>query len=451
LVTYPRAIVRLTFLLASPSPASLLPYPANVPTGWLSFLAPGISLVGGVLDLLQSLASPIPYSVQVVPKRLVVRRTPYREADTATVEVDYRNFPFDPRVARAVAMVAYIGQGRDANDPLDISGLAPIFTGYADDGRWEAGDTNQIELNGRDQTALLLDAKWSGEMLDLAKPLEELVRSIVGRQAATKGFEVEVRGKPPVLASVRADTGSTQAAAPTDSLWDVISNLAAQAGMVAWVEINRVIIAPAQSVRNAAATPAFVLGQNLKRLVVKRLWQRRSDVTVVVRSYDVATGTTLSAVYPESAEGDFAGTGEKREQEAMLFTVSNVTSKAELARIARQIYERRAIADVEIELETKEMVGLAGEDLTALKAGDSIAVIVGAEEREFLHRRTTFQRTSFLISRGYDPEVALAIAAAYDTIAKVYQVEVAEHRFGTDGNEGYSLRVTALNYLEAGA
>jgi hypothetical protein len=117
--------------------------------------------------------------VNVQVRDVVVSRNDYKTADTFTAEIDYKSFPFDPRIIRACGVVIYmqdmgsiynqdtgkvniiIPGGPSVGDP-NISNA--VFIGFVDENEIVFDDAGRkVLLSGRDTTALLIDQKYTSQ------------------------------------------------------------------------------------------------------------------------------------------------------------------------------------------------------------------------------------------------------------------------------------------------
>jgi hypothetical protein len=451
MILHPRALVRLAFLLESSNRNRLA---TLLPPGWERLLE-GASALGnsGALGIGGSVGGAIlgarvleSHRVDVVPRRMTIRRTPYDEADQVDVEIDFGLLPVDPRLFKEVAIEAHIGVVNEIGEVFVPEVASRLFVGYADEVRQRMSG-NAMVIEGRDQTGLLLDRPWTGEVLDLGEPISVLVGGILSAHPATATMRVEVRGPDVVLGQERAETnGQVLAGETTESCWDKISQLAAEAGMVAWVDGEVVVIGESQTlVGDLGGLPALVYGRNLTELRVQRGMARYSSPPVLVVSWDPERRETISAVWPPARPADATGDGLGRSSAAVMYQLSNVKEQGALERAARAIWTRRASQEVWLELETRDMKGGNGEDLTRLKAGSPVRVYITADEEEYLYGKNVGERRRWLEGRGYRAEVASAIAAQYEELAPVYQVRTAVHEW--DAASGYRLRLELTNFI----
>jgi hypothetical protein len=205
----------------------------------------------------------------ISPRSLTVERNGLRTADTASITIDHRDAPFDPRSIRSAAVENLLGvipasefgagvEGERREDGSlrsiverrrdgSVVDSSTRFVGFVDE--WEVmldgedGDT--ITLDCRDMTALLLDEKLpQGSGIDLTLPLDRGISALLEDSPSTRGIEVVygVEGESaPVPADAlpasrrarrgrvaqRARRGGTQM-----SLWDHITDVCTQVGVV---------------------------------------------------------------------------------------------------------------------------------------------------------------------------------------------------------------------------
>lgn len=129
--------------------------------------------------------------IELIPNSCSVELNPYRTADSAKIEIDFRMLPFDPRRIRAMTVEIFGGvftpeEWARANGPPDAPGLVLpdvpgpetavtsfqgpatnlLFQGFADDCELELDERAQtISINARDLTGELLDAEAPANLM----------------------------------------------------------------------------------------------------------------------------------------------------------------------------------------------------------------------------------------------------------------------------------------------
>ncbi|MCC6546208.1 hypothetical protein IT570_03480 [Candidatus Sumerlaeota bacterium] len=443
-VYYPRAVIRFLFQLDRRVDALVA---ALLPPGWEKFAQAAGSVVNAAAasnGVLQG-----DYMVDVVPQRLRVKCNSYHEADEAFATIDFARFPFDPRIAKAVTMQIHMGAVGSVDEKLKLSKKTLLFTGYVDEGDWQQDDDSTIKFDARDQTALIHGRPFSGQQVDVTKPLIEVIQAILQEHPSTAPMKVEARGVDGsiVIADFKGDIGGQKhSGETTQSAWEVITHLCIEVGWICWVEQDTVVIAESQALIGIKG-PKFIYGQNLKEIGVKRQvgWAKAAPITV--RSWNPVERKTISATWPKEMKPEVQGDGKPKPPDANLYCLSNVKDVAALERAARCIWVRRQSQDICLDFTTAEMKGIDNEELLQLRAGMPIQVLFTRAEEQFLYGKTLGEATRYLLGQGYRPGVAAAIAGAYQDITALYQVDTAEHSF--DEQKGYQLRVKAASYIQA--
>jgi hypothetical protein len=137
--------------------------------------------------------------IDIVCKSINVERNDYSEADTVKLTIDYKAFPFDPRCVRACGISVFMQNrekhfdkdGREVrivpNDlDIDKEGANKVFIGFADESsiRFDT-ESKTISIEGRDYTALLIDAKRiNTSPIPLSKPIDQVIQDLLNEQLA---------------------------------------------------------------------------------------------------------------------------------------------------------------------------------------------------------------------------------------------------------------------------
>lgn len=458
-VYYPRAVAVLTFILDNPADEKVAPF---LPQGWAdglpAALQAGADLVeqfsnglAGALNAFLGLSGPATHTVAVIPDRLRVEKNGYDEADSIDLEIDQANFPFDPRVARAIRIEAFLGNVGGVNDPLPLTSATRIFSGYADKGDWDISENSSLSLKGRDQTALLIDTPWSGAKVEWSGTLTEAARMVLDSSPVSRPMGVELRGVnvEPSPGGERSDAAGSEASMAVKNdktLWGVLNDLAGMVGLVVWVEDNTVVFAPGQTVTGSVDAPEMIYGENLENIKISRKVGFGKAPVIQCVSYDALARTKIVAQWPQELPPAQTGDGQAKSENVLQYHLNGITSVAELERAAKAIYTRRERQDISLALSTIEMRDLGGQfDLVRLRAGDPVRIWFSEAERDFLVNRPMDERLRYLRSKGFADQAALAIARSYDWISPLYQVVNATHEM--DRTQGYKLSVDAASYL----
>lgn len=362
--------------------------------------------------------------VDIVPVRARISRNGLMEADTATVDFDFRTIPIDPRSLRAVFLDLVIGtvepnefeQGinlvtRDDGSLLSIVGRVPgqetrmgtttRFVGYADD--WGAsltGDGDSLSVEARDLTAPLIDEPLpTGVTIDMQRPLADGVQELVDLFAATRGLkvifgnpgDVDDRGErgPTPAASVpkprKARRGKqTRRARSGDakmSVWDHIVDTVVATGYIPIIRGLRLyLIEPRTFYQGTARAKRMMYGRNLLDLEFSRKIGGNTKVpTVEVRCPDpeigktrwarapVPANTRSNGIFgesdpPKATRANNVSPGGSTQEQIRVIPVSGISDGETLARIANSLYEQIGRQEIEGSWSTHDITSLDSED-----------------------------------------------------------------------------------------
>ncbi len=392
----------------------------------------------------------------------------YAQADTFRIVLPYDWFPFDPRLIRACGVAIYMGgvdspgkelpAGADQRQNLQL-------TGHVDDAVIDLGEDGKVTLEGRDFTGLMIDTPWQAFIegkegkenvrrpagIDLRRPLDQVLRYILDKSKATKALKIEFRQTtPPTLGKWHA-LGEAEIGEDA-STWDVIKHLVHQAGLICFVELDALVVMPAQALKEKGQIAgAFVLGENLVSLQLKRKLGRLRALNIRVRSYDPKHKRTLTGGFPKQPveKITIGADGQKtKERQFQDFSVPNVADKAQLDKIAETIYTLRSRQQIEGQLRTEDLTSLVGGnelELTRLRSGSAITVEVDPEDRTQLRRLEPAQREKYLKARGYASKVAAVVARAFDELDTAFYTKAVTKRYSH--TDGMTFSVDFVNFI----
>lgn len=277
-----------------------------------------------------------PHVWTVVARRLRINLNNYKEADTFSAEIDYKNFPFDPRIVRSCGVSIYI---EDKKQIFDVAGnkaldrIKPgykniVFQGFVDSDKIELNQSNRtIRLEGRDFTSLLIDREYFGDPIATTKPLDKIIQDLLNQLTETKTTASEVglgltldnqTGESlPILGGI---AGEKEALANVfngkgkKSYWDVIQDLVSTTGLICYVSLDRLVITKPRNLYDRKKSKVFVYGRNVKSLEYERKLGRQKGFNVQVIGINFGTKELISAKIPEDATEAWAkDIGIKRE------------------------------------------------------------------------------------------------------------------------------------------
>lgn len=392
---------------------------------------------------------------EVIPRSVDIERNSVREADTATVEIDYRDLPLDPRMVRSLLVAVFLGDAGAPDRALDLNSDAfRAFIGFVDEPATTlegGGDT--VKLTARDYTSLFLDQPWSGASVDLRASLAAIVKRIVALTPGTDDLKVAMATgvDDANLATVTGRTSWTPRNAKDDT-WSVLSDLCGLLGLIPLVQGDELqIIEPA---RVADASAVMCYGENVERLTYSRRLNEVKSYQVLVRAWDEQARTAREALYPTTAKvlrRKVTKTGKVTETQAPIlpFYVSGSYTEAQLQDIARRAWEDVVRSQIEGELTTRELYDLDGGALWTLGNGDLLQITLGRSAPTLLAGQSEAEAIAALTAprQGLAPEVARLLvqsAKQADALVSTFYVLSAKHSWSRE--DGYQLTLRFTTY-----
>lgn len=373
----------------------------------------------------------------ILPVSFEIQRNGLTTADTATIELDFKDAPFDPRSIRSAAVELVFGvigaddHARGARGELRPDGTLPSvperqgegatppglsrFVGIVDEwgGTLDGSTSDTVSLTCRDMTALLLDQQIpKGAGVNLALPLDRAVREFLDLFPPCRGFDVVygVEGETPItpvdaLPPSRRTAGRRARRAQRVekmAVWDYLSDLAVSLGLVATLEDYTIrFVQPRTFYASRSASRRMVYGRNLERFDFRRKIGGVKTPTIEVRALDPVLGRTRwarhpvrdgqpkSGVYPDRPPRPTraetvppSSTG--AEDKIQTFTLSGFADPTTLERAAESIWQQIGRQEIEIEIETADVASYERDpseaDLLALRAGDAVEVLIASQD-----------------------------------------------------------------------
>lgn len=443
------------------------------------------------------------YSLEVVPKSVTVSINTYKEADTFQMELDYKSFPFDPRLIRALGVTIHV---RDMKSLYDAAGrrqqLIPneddvVFTGFADEETLEFNDaTRTVRFEGRDFTSLFIDAPFPRGTVSMEQPLDVVLADLVTQREATRRIRVVNRtglATLPTIAKFYPEFGATKLGGRKvsrrgESYWDAIQDLIGRAGLIGYIEIDKLVLAKPQNLYGGVSPYQFIYGKNLTALTFRRKLSQQKGFNVRVRSIHAEAtsgeGRILQAEIPAEATSAWLekigltanpvtikqpiAQGTNRdgttptEQVApyLAFNVPNVRDKAQLINIGEGIFEELGRQQIEGDLETREMVIRQTEsrgsepvefDVRKIRTATPVKLELAQDELEQTRALGTesdsvARRFAYLVDRGYPANVAVALASVLGKYPTNFYTKSVEYTM--DRDSGFKMRLEFLNFIE---
>lgn len=433
------------------------------------------------------------YRFTVVCKNLSVNLNSYREADTFEATIDFKNFPFDPRTIRSAGVTINVEDRKKlfkTNNALNLLEPTPettIFQGFVDEDSISLNeDARTVKLTGRDFTSLLIDREYIEKPIVLSKPLDQVFRDLLDQLPETRleGNEgiriVNQTGAPlPIIANFASDkepSAGRKNPRKNRSYWDQIQEIVEQAGLIAYISLDELIITKPRTLYDRSRAKLFVFGKNLLNLDFKRKLGRQKGFNVRVVSLNIERKEVIDAKIPEQGTQEWAEDigiirkriqiptiktngeqGEPKDAPFITFRVRDVANFQQLVEIGQKIYEEMGRQQIEGSLTTKEMVVCDKQqnpfNATQFRIGTPIEVGIDQGDLKGLPQLVNGNPNvskgaikKFLIQRCYKPEVAAAFADSlleFDTPFFTKEVE-----FTLDQENGWQMTINFINFIE---
>lgn len=425
------------------------------------------------------------YSFNTLARSLTVNINDYTQADTFSAELDYKNFPFDPRTIRSLGVQIYIqDMGSVFQKNNKLNNLIPdekniVFSGFADEESINFDELSRtVKIEGRDFTSLLIDAPYDKGPIIMDKPINLVVQELLDGLPSVAALEVEIRGIEgdlPTLKQFAPDFNPLAGAKNgkrAEKYWDVIQGLITRAGLIAFMEIDKLIISKPRALFNKENAKQFVYGKNIKSLSFKRKLGRQKGFNIRVVSLDLEGKRTVEAKIPEEASTEFSkalGLAKERikiksqksdgtiaEKDAPFFTfrLADIRSKDHLIAVGESIFEEIGRQQIEGDFETLDMCVDEGTiqnpvrfDFTKIRVATPIEIEIDQGDQEGVSRlKTEAQREKFLVSRCYTPSVAKALARTMGKFDTPFYTRAVE--FNVDNDRGFRMKLDFVNFIE---
>ncbi len=344
-----------------------------------------------------------PIEVLVLPKKVSITRNDYKTADTFNMKLDYKNFPFDPRIIRSCGVVIYM-EDMQGPDKIVPSRDNTVFAGYVDTETVSFDEMNQeVSFEGRDFTCLLIDQKYAiNKPVSEQMPLDVAIKEFLGQVPALQQLKIENRTGSTELPSLssfypaHADPLNGQRnPGSKESYWSMIQDACNRASLVCFMELQTLVITvPRNQSETRNDDIKFIYGKNVKKLEFKRKLGRLKNINISVRSR--AGKEVIIAKIPLEAEQSWCDAFGIKKEEVIVpqllptgliddqskgskvsgdqfvdhakgvagqpapylsFNIDNVADHAQLVKIGQSTYEQYSLQQLEGTLETREMLG----------------------------------------------------------------------------------------------
>lgn len=392
----------------------------------------------------------------------------------------------------------------------EVAGSAIRFAGWVDTWNvtYANDKADLVQIECRDYTALFLDTPLaSSSGVDLTLPIVDGVREFLDTYNTLRGFPVRYGDplNPDLWASaviptpgdvlpdlLRSRSGSrarsTRRGDQRMNLWDHLTDVCVPINLIPIVQDYTLWLCPPRTLTSGDGSPPprrMVFGRNLSGLEFTRKLGGVKVPTIEVRCFDPTVGRTRWGRYPvrrgEPTHGVFGTTNPPRplrpnetgvsggnpENRIQTFIVRPMSDGAALGRVAAGLYEQIGRQEIEGNFATSDVSSWNSEtdtplnpdnaDLLKLASGESVELLVAPRDptrpesvpntAAALAGLSTAGRRDYLVSLGWEPDVAQRFAAwqegaAFQTIFRVQNVNVAY-----SADEGVKLRADFVNYI----
>jgi hypothetical protein len=437
-------------------------------------------------------------TLNILAKSVRVNINDYSHADSFEAEIDYKSFPFDPRLIRSCGVTVHMeNMERLYSNNDNLLRIQPktsnaIFQGFADDDSITFDDNSRtVKLEGRDFTSLFLDRTYPKGTINLEQRIDQVIQEIMSSLPENANNKITLVNKVteqtkeelPILSSFFGEKDKTSGkknVKKDESYWECIQDICSRAGLICYMELDKLIINKPRVLYEKKNTTYFVYGKNLKSLDFKRKLGRRKNFNIVVRSLNVEDKEVLQAQIPAEATAEWSNAvgvpnkevkqekigadgkpiTEENAQAApyMAFSVPNIKNKDHLIQVGQEIYEEIGRQEIEGNLETRDMetwkfdaekkrVNNGCFDLLKLRVGNPLSIEIDASDMQVLSRLGDVdERRRYLIRQCYDQVSADVIARSLSRISTPFYTKSVEYTMSIDS--GFSMKVEFINFIE---
>lgn len=437
-------------------------------------------------------ANTTPITVQA--RNLSLHYNDFRTADTFTCEIDYKNFPFDPRSIRACSVRIYMD---DMESLVDESGeyqkLIPTvnnlrFAGFVDQNTISFDDNRRtVKLEGRDFTCLLTDQKYYlTAAIDDNKPLDVAIQGFFNSIPALKGVKIINRTVPlisplPNAGGFMPQSSSAMAAirnpGPNSTYWDIIQDKIRRCGLIGYFHFDTFVITTPRNQNDETLDLKFIYGKNIKNVSFNRKIGRLKNFNLILRSVndkdvlDVHIPRDASPVwgarYGIPVGADLfqplitpSGTTDQNAVQpapAHTFNIPKIANQAALISLGQTLFEEFSFEQLDGSLTTHEMLVHRGvnktdsdyEELssTEIEVGMSIAIDIDGTDLDNISRlQSTAQRVKYLKLRGYSDEIATLFATTLGKMKPRFLIK--DFSLDLSQESGFKMMINFINIID---
>ena len=429
---------------------------------------------------------PIEVSFVTGARSVKIERNDWNTADKCTVVLDLQRFPVLPRSIRQAHITVYAGDnlaiGTDGDVISDASYIR--FCGYVDEPKidLDEGD-HKVTWEARDYTALFLDEKLPSTSVvprysdTLDQALQRILTIIPGGENIQLVLGGGLTQWPSLSTAVTATLRDTKVPiAQNDTAWHFVKRACDPVSLIPQIRLDTLVVAPSKGLAAPKSQAVLVYGANLASYSEKKVLPKNHEA-IGLRAYNLNSRSIITSIYPPLGDARVTKpvrphAGKKGGKPKMLtlkffnngknirwYPYPDVQSQAALDAATQRIYGERRQAEYEGSFRVARMrvpdwnvddsIDGTSFDVTQIASGDRVRVLPLAQQRAVLDSmQSTDQRVSYLVSQGFDSDVAAALVRVHEeqgnAIVELF-VRKATHEY--DESQGFSLVVDFQNII----
>lgn len=421
-----------------------------------------------------------PLEVTLIPRRVGVLRRSHTQADTADIELDGTEVPFDPRAIRSMLMRVFMGNAASTYDTDWRNPARLQFVGFVDLFEGEQDEDDMLSLKARDLSSLLRDCK---PLPTAAAPLysdtlSQAIQRVLDNVPGASALTLDIGDGDVTLSTL---VGSRTSSGPIHleremTAWAVIEYVAGMANRLCSVDIGRLLVRPPRAVFDSVAGVVATLNYNnelaniTKLGVQKKFIRQRKGIRAV--GWDPIRRVRLEADYPSdnqlpsrraprattpsTGRAGSHGGGRARARAAPqpperdVYAVGAVQNKEALMEIAQGIWQERSRQELTVNADTPYY----GDEWLALRNGQRVAIelnraiAAGLNALESRAQRIAYVQRRCSVSRDV---ASVLVDAAENPGASTFYLREVGLRWDSEGDAGVKLELINLIAVEVGS
>lgn len=375
----------------------------------------------------------------------------------------------------------------------------PLITGLFDEagiscsgaGRW-------VTLSGQDYTAMLIGRQWHPLAGGRARRIpadgqraDDFAEALLREVDPNGILSVKVMGMEddelPKIGDKKGIGLKGKRGIPIEketSYWDVIYKTLTRHGLLCYFRNNDLIITRPRNAQELQKDVRYLAwGANLESIDLERHFGRAQVPVIILQCMDKHGNLEKPVVEPashqsqaelvmkgkpagktsfvEKSKAPLSPTAKKPKKakapmiketdQYEIETVHGVHDRAVLQQYAKLLRYLRGRGERTVNFSTHHLMDMLGRPLLGLDVGDPIMIDWRDFDHAELSRQTPARRYQDLVERGYQPEVAQAIADSYDALIGTQRpMRVNEMTYSWDCDDGIEISGRALDFITGG-